>query len=279
MLYAIVAVIVLIFDQALKHWTTQNIELNTGAVELIPGFIELNYVQNTGSAFGMLSNVPPWVFAALVAVFCILVIGLLRLKIVRGKWGCYSLVMVLAGALGNGIDRVINGYVVDMFSFEFISFPVFNIADIFITVGGILFCLYIIFHKDPIAGKRSAAATTEKPDVRQGVSKSAAQKKAPRREAPVSLPPVKPADPENPFAEWVEPRHETAAPAAAPARVKKSPAPEPDVRLVETAADEIVAGLPEDRTPAEERRPARSGRDADTEFSLEDIINEFKDLD
>ena len=63
-----------------------------------------------------------------------------------GRW---SLVLVIAGALGNAIDRVVHGFVVDLFDFRLINFPVFNVADIFICVGGALFVIYFMFqHKD-----------------------------------------------------------------------------------------------------------------------------------
>ena len=66
----------------------------------------------------------------------------MRKDLIQTKLGCWSLVMVAAGALGNAIDRVIRGFVVDMFDFRLIHFPVFNVADIFICVGGVLFILY-----------------------------------------------------------------------------------------------------------------------------------------
>ena len=63
--------------------------------------------------------------------------------------GCWSLILVAAGALGNAIDRVAHGFVVDMFDFRLIHFPVFNVADIFICAGGVLFVLYFMFqHKE-----------------------------------------------------------------------------------------------------------------------------------
>ena len=63
--------------------------------------------------------------------------------------GNWSLVLIAAGAVGNAIDRVARGFVVDMFDFRLIHFPVFNVADIFICVGGVLFVIYFMFqHKD-----------------------------------------------------------------------------------------------------------------------------------
>jgi signal peptidase II len=75
--------------------------------------------------------------------------------------GTWSLCVVTGGALGNFIDRAVNGYVVDMFEFDFIDFAIFNVADVFITVGGILFCLYLLFvheKKEQKEGERDAAS-------------------------------------------------------------------------------------------------------------------------
>ncbi len=157
MLYAIVAVIVLIIDQAVKYWT--NLELAVGAVkEFIPGVFQLTYVQNTGAAFGLLDGGKArWILVALTVVFTGALIYLLAKKVFNGKFGPWMLIMVLAGGIGNCIDRIINGYVVD--TFQFIpkifgyEFPVFNVADIFITLGGIAFCLWLILCKEPLAEK------------------------------------------------------------------------------------------------------------------------------
>ena len=80
------------------------------------------------------------VFAA-IAVFC------LRRNVVHGKVGRWSVVLVLAGAVGNCIDRILSGYVVDMFNFLFVRFAVFNLADVFIVVAGITLCLHVIFYR------------------------------------------------------------------------------------------------------------------------------------
>ena len=148
MLYAIVAVIILILDQAMKYWVTRNIPLDAAGGELIPGLVGLTKSHNYGAAFSILQNARV-LFIVLTVVFIIIAVSLLFLNVIRGGAGRWSLVAVLSGAIGNGIDRAIQGYVVDMFRFEFIRFPIFNVADIFITLGGISFCLYVILHKDP----------------------------------------------------------------------------------------------------------------------------------
>ena len=153
MLYAIVAVIVLILDQGLKYWTTVNLELGEGVRELLPGVVHLTNIHNSGAAFGLLDGLSfaRWLFVGLTVVFVVVVVILISTKVIKGGFGRWMATLVVAGALGNGIDRVIHGYVVDMFELEFISFPVFNIADIFVTCGAILFIFALLifpqFHK------------------------------------------------------------------------------------------------------------------------------------
>lgn len=156
MTYAIVTVIVLIFDQLLKFWTTKNIpllpadptaeQIAESIHELIPGFIHLTNIHNDGAAFSILEGAR-WFFVVITVVFVIAVVVLISQEIIRGPLGRWSAVLVMAGAISNGLDRALYGYVVDMFEFEFMNFAIFNLADIFITVCGILFCVYILFEK------------------------------------------------------------------------------------------------------------------------------------
>jgi signal peptidase II len=105
-------------------------------------------MRNTGAAFSFMSDMR-WVlvavsFAVMAAVTYILIRYGDKLRLV----GRLGLTGVLGGAFSNFIDRAVFGYVADFFEFEFVRFAVFNIADIFITVGGIAFCLYYLFNRD-----------------------------------------------------------------------------------------------------------------------------------
>jgi len=154
MIYAIVAVLVLILDQAVKYWTVSNITLEIGRVPLIDGLVHLTHVRNYGAAFSILQNTR-WLLVALTIVFVAAIIYALCADLIQGAFGRWTALLLLAGAIGNGIDRLFVGYVVDMIEVEFISFPVFNVADIFVTVFGVLFCVYIVFHR----GSRDERAT------------------------------------------------------------------------------------------------------------------------
>lgn len=147
MIYAIVAVLVLIADQAMKFWTTKNIFLGD-VIEFIPGVLDLTNIHNYGAAFSILQNAR-WLLVGVTVVFIVVIIVLMTQEIIYTKMGRWTMTFILAGAIGNCIDRVLYGYVVDMFEFAFFSFPVFNVADIFITLFGILFCIHVIFHNEP----------------------------------------------------------------------------------------------------------------------------------
>jgi signal peptidase II len=142
MLYFLFSVLIILCDQFFKYWVTTNIPVG-GNAELLPGVVHLTYVKNTGAAFSILSGMQ-WLLLGIVIVCTILII-VIMIKYKFGPFGMLSLAAVLGGAVGNAIDRLALGHVVDMFELEFMEFAVFNIADIFITVGAILFLIYYIF--------------------------------------------------------------------------------------------------------------------------------------
>ena len=141
-LFLILSVAIVAGDQLFKHWIVQNIELG-GQLPVIPGVIRLTYLRNTGAAFSMFEGMR-WPLVVIACVCCAAIIVYL-VKVKTNPWNKVGLSMVLGGAIGNLIDRVRFGYVVDMFETEFVDYAVFNIADICITLGGILFCVVFIF--------------------------------------------------------------------------------------------------------------------------------------
>lgn len=137
------AVLIVAVDQLVKYWIRETIPLFE-TKSFLPGLVELTYVQNTGAAFSMLST-HTWLLALISAV----VGGVLVVFILKGTFpsrtGQVALALVLGGAVGNLIDRVMLGYVVDMFSLQFVDFAIFNVADIGVTVGGVLLCISVLF--------------------------------------------------------------------------------------------------------------------------------------
>lgn len=150
MLFAIAVIVLLILDQALKYWVTLAIPLNEGVKGFIPGVLELRNIHNTGAAFSILSSASRWLFVVLAVAVTVVIIIAVRKQWVRGKFGRWMAILMLAGVLGNCLDRLLSGYVVDMFQFVFWpSFPVFNIADICLVVGAIGFCLHLFLYREP----------------------------------------------------------------------------------------------------------------------------------
>jgi signal peptidase II len=151
MIYFILAGLIVLLDQVSKFLLSTSMTLG-GTSELIPGFIRLTYVHNTGAAFSFLSDMRWLLVAVTFIVLVVIVYILIRYGAKLGLIGRLGLSFILGGALSNFIDRAIFGYVADFFEFEFVRFAVFNVADIFITVGGIGFCLYYLFHRDDMGG-------------------------------------------------------------------------------------------------------------------------------
>ena len=148
MLYSIVAMLVVIFDQAVKFWVTNTL-MGYDVVTLIPGVISLVNVPNYGAAFGILSGGNARIgFIVVTVIFCLAVIIALATNFINGRLARWSLVMVAAGGFANCIDRVMYGYVVDMFKVELFNFAIFNVADICVVCGGIAFCVYFLFLSD-----------------------------------------------------------------------------------------------------------------------------------
>lgn len=131
-------------DQLTKYLTVANIE-QFGKVPVIDGLFHLTYVQNTGAAFSSFSGAR-WLFVALFLVFAALAIWeLVKKKLPFTKLERWCIISILAGGLGNVIDRVYLGYVIDMIELEFVDFAVFNVADSFITCGCILLMVSLVF--------------------------------------------------------------------------------------------------------------------------------------
>jgi len=144
--YVFIAIAIVVVDQIVKYWIRQTIPLfETKA--FLPGIVTLTYVQNTGAAFSILST-HTWLLALISAVVAVALLVLLLRGVFPSGLGQLSLALVLGGAVGNLIDRAILGYVVDMFSLEFIDFAIFNVADIGVTIGGALLCLTVFFFWD-----------------------------------------------------------------------------------------------------------------------------------
>lgn len=150
LLVDIIAIVLLIaLDQFTKYLAVQNLE-SKPPVKLINGVLELNFLMNTGAAFGLLKDQK--VFFVLVAVLILFIIAYVLFRLPDDKK--YNvmhvlLVMIASGAAGNMIDRIKNNYVVDFIYFSLINFPIFNVADIYVTVATfVLVILFLFYYKE-----------------------------------------------------------------------------------------------------------------------------------
>ena len=142
-LFALLAAGGLVFDQWLKAYMTANIPLGQ-TQPLIPGIIELRTVHNYGAAWSSFSG-QRWLLVIVTCCIVAAVAWCLIRRIVRHPLGVAACFMVVSGGIGNIIDRVRLGYVVDMFNLLFMEYPVFNVADIFVVCGAILGAIYYMW--------------------------------------------------------------------------------------------------------------------------------------
>ncbi|MDR0916957.1 MAG: signal peptidase II [Oscillospiraceae bacterium] len=159
MLYFVFSLVIIAADRLVKWWVTSNVDIGTKWT-FIPGIAQITRVHNTGMAFSLLDSPSMrWVLVGLTVVATAALIAVI-LRYRHGSLGRVGAAMALGGAVGNLIDRVLSGYVVDMFELTFVNFAVFNIADIFVVAGVILFAAHYI-----IASRRTAR--TERRSVLQ----------------------------------------------------------------------------------------------------------------
>lgn len=133
-------------DQLTKYFAWTNLRGSLG-IPIIKGVFELQYLENRGAAFGILQN--RQIIFLLITVIAAVILSYIYIRIPEEKKYtplriCY--VLLMAGAIGNMIDRAIRGYVVDFFYFKLIDFPIFNMADIYVTVTMILLLILILFY-------------------------------------------------------------------------------------------------------------------------------------
>ena len=141
MSYAILAVLLVLADQAVKFAVRANIGLGQ-SVPFIPYVLDLTYVQNTGAAFSILRQ-HTWLLTLTSAVVVLVMCRLIVKGFFKNALGRWSAALVLAGGMGNLIDRAVLGFVTDMFKTTFMDFAIFNVADCCITVGVPLLFLYV----------------------------------------------------------------------------------------------------------------------------------------
>ena len=165
MVYLILIPLLVACDQLVKKWTVTTFAAPVGsavwtadeAIAGIPGVVEFTRVHNYGSAWSSFSGMR-WLLIGVTVVLMAVLVTLWAKKIVRHPLGKLSLALILSGGIGNLIDRVVNGYVVDTFNLTFMNYPVFNVADISVVAGAIAGAIYYLWLYDKFDAKKDKEA-------------------------------------------------------------------------------------------------------------------------
>jgi len=156
-------ILIVILDQLTKYAAKAHLRPIQSKV-LIEGLLELRYAENSGASFSFLSELPwsRWLFVFVTAVFAIVMIYAVLANKIKCGWMLFPAAMILAGGIGNLIDRAVSGFVIDFFNVLF--FPaIFNVADIFVTVGAVVFCAgYLIDWAKSAKEEKEKKAAAEK---------------------------------------------------------------------------------------------------------------------
>ena len=161
MLYILAIALCVAADQAVKLYVVSHLALYETA-PLLPGVVELFYIQNTGGGFSILTNHTQLLTILTAAVMAVIAFLLVK-KVFPHPLAMWTLTLILGGGLGNLADRVRLGYVVDMFNFQFMNYPVFNVADILVVCGTIGFAAYYLLLHDKITEKETSGDGTDSP--------------------------------------------------------------------------------------------------------------------
>lgn len=144
-------------DQLTKYWAEQTLS-SIGSMPVLGDVLTFQYAQNTGAAFGILKD-QQWIFMTATILLSLLFMYLLFFRKVGRPIMQWALILICAGGIGNLIDRFAHGYVTDFIYLKFINFPIFNIADICVVCGSILFIAGILIFKPKESVKHVARTT------------------------------------------------------------------------------------------------------------------------
>ena len=155
----LVVVLSVILDQITKIIAESSLK-GTDGIVVIPKVLSFSYLENRGAAFGIFSD-NRWVFMIFSTIAILVMIYLIFSMRKKHPIFLISLSMLVGGGIGNMIDRIFRGYVIDFFKVLFVDFAVFNVADCFVTVGAIILAIYMMFiYKEP-ADKKEQVGLSE----------------------------------------------------------------------------------------------------------------------
>lgn len=138
-------VLLIVVDQITKFWAVSQLHQADRVISIIDGVFELRYTENPGVAFSMLEG-QRWIFIPItILIGGFILIMMLRSPLRRYKLFDVTSVLILSGAIGNLIDRIAYGYVIDFLYFRLIDFPIFNFADCCVVIGAFLLFFFVLF--------------------------------------------------------------------------------------------------------------------------------------
>ncbi len=150
----LIGLLIIVADQIIKYFVTVYLQ-PVGSISVIDNLFSLTYVQNEGVAFGMFSGMR-WIFIVLTVILIALIIIYMFKKRPKSKYFYICASLIIGGGIGNLIDRVFYGYVVDYLSLSFFP-PVCNFADYCITAGTIMLVVYILFFSDSLKNSKKVS--------------------------------------------------------------------------------------------------------------------------
>lgn len=172
--FVLLSFLIVVLDQIVKAAASARLVLEGRSAPFLPGILRLTLVHNYGASWGILEGKTA-LLLILTALVCLAILTALLLDKPKNPLGKLSLAFILGGAVGNAVDRFVQGYVVDMFETEFISFPVFNAADCFITIGAVLLILWVLLDEKAAQRKRQETSTARWEKSREEARQEAAR--------------------------------------------------------------------------------------------------------
>ena len=169
----VLSILIMVVLDQLSKWLAVVYLQPVGSVPFIPGVLRLTYAHNTGAAFSMLAGKQEFLIGVTAVAMLVMLCILLRRK-APNAFAHWGLAMVVGGGIGNLIDRVLNGYVVDYFDVVFMKFAIFNVADCFVVVGCVCLFIGVLFseafdarrtRKAAVRASEAAADTEEENDA------------------------------------------------------------------------------------------------------------------
>jgi len=143
LIFSIISIMLIVIDQIIKLWSFNSLRMGN-SITIISNILELDYLENRGAAFGIFQGNVVALAIISIMIMVIIIVYMVKNKI-KNQIFLLALIFIISGGIGNLIDRIFRGFVIDYIELLFIKFPVFNMADVYVFLGAILISYYILF--------------------------------------------------------------------------------------------------------------------------------------